>query len=440
MNLVVSKYPKVIQKPKFLAGLYYYRKRIYIFYRVMLKIFLLRRNTVLKRLLAFVLFIMIFSAIWAAADDMNEEIPTSSIFEGISAEAFIEDYPEINARSALVMDFESGRVLFEKNGYVKRPMASTTKIMTAIIALENGNLDDIVTVSKKAASIWGSTINLSAGEEVSLRELMYGLLLCSGNDAAIAISEYIAGSVDEFLKMMNQKAEDIGAKDTHFTSPHGLDETGHYSTAYDLAVITRYALNNPVFNEIIKTKSITIGKRYMANTNEMLAGYEGADGVKTGYTGKAGRCLVTSAFRNGKRFISVVLFCDSRHQRALSSKKILDYTFRNYHNKTLIRSEYIGTLPVYKGFEKTVPIYIEKSIVMPLTESEYQNLYTRISLPSILMAPIIERDFVGTMSVYLNDEILCESVIRAGKSIKKKNMLEYLVDVFIAWLKLMREQ
>lgn len=405
----------------------------------MLKNFPLRRNTVLKRIFAFVLLTMIFFAVLSAADDINEEIPTSSIFEGISADVIIEDYPKINARSAIVMDFESGRVLFEKNGYIKRPMASTTKIMTAIIALENGNLDDIVKVSKNAASIWGSTIHLTAGEEISLRELMYGLLLCSGNDAAIAISEHIAGSVEEFLNMMNRKAEEIGAKNTHFTSPHGLDGTGHYSTAYDLAVITRYALNNPVFNEIIKTKSITMGKRYMANTNEMLSGYEGADGVKTGYTGKAGRCLVTSATKDGRRFISVVLFCDSRHQRALSSKMILDYAFANYYNKTLIKSEYIGTLPVYKGFEKTVPIYVDKSVTMPLTESEYQSLYTRISLPSAVTAPIKERDFVGTLSVYLNNEILCESVIRAGKSIKKKNMLQYLVDVFIVWLKLMRE-
>jgi D-alanyl-D-alanine carboxypeptidase (penicillin-binding protein 5/6) len=312
--------------------------------------------------------------------------------------------------------------------------------MTAIIALENGNLDDIVKVSKNAASIWGSTIHLSTGEEVSLRELMYGLLLCSGNDAAIAISEHIAGSMEEFLNMMNRKAEEIGARHTHFTSPHGLDGTGHYTTAYDLAVITRYALNNPVFNEIVKTKSITIGKRFMTNTNEMLSGYEGADGVKTGYTGKAGRCLVTSATREGRRYISVVLFCDNRYQRALSSKKILDYAFANYHNKTIIKSEYIGTLPVYKGYEKNVPVYVDKTIIMPLTELEYQSLYTKISLPSIVMAPISEKDSVGTMSVYLNDKILCESVICAGKSIKRKNMLEYLVDVFIAWLKLMRDR
>jgi D-alanyl-D-alanine carboxypeptidase (penicillin-binding protein 5/6) len=133
----------------------------------MLKNFPLRRNTVLKRIFAFVLLTMIFFAVLAAADDINEEIPTSSIFEGLSEDVFIEDYPKINARSAIVMDFESGRVLFEKNGYIKRPMASTTKIMTAIIALENGNLDDIVKVSKNAASIWGSTIHLTAGEEIS---------------------------------------------------------------------------------------------------------------------------------------------------------------------------------------------------------------------------------------------------------------------------------
>ncbi len=394
----------------------------------------------MKKILTLIMISMIFFLTVIYADDINEEAPISSIFEDVSIEVFHEEVPQINARSAIVIDADSGRVLFEKNAYVKRPMASTTKIMTAIVALENGNMDDIVKVSKNAASIWGSLMHLSAGEEITLKELMYGLLMRSGNDAAIAIGEHIAGSVDHFLEMMNQKAKEIGALNTNFTSPHGLDNTGHYTTAYDLAIITRYALNIPLFNEIVKTKSIQVGNRFLTNTNEMLTSYEGANGVKTGYTGKAGRCLVTSATRDGRRFISVVLFCDSRNLRALSSKKILDYAFANYYPKSLIKGEYYGKLSVYKGYEKTVPVYIEKNITMPLTESEYQNLYTKVSLPDLVRAPIQEREVVGTISIYLNDMILCESVIRTGKSIKQKTIMEYFVDVFITWLKLMKEK
>lgn len=386
--------------------------------------------------IAIILISLFLTVIYA--DDINEDVPASSIFEDLSLETYNSENLNINARSAIVMDFDSGRVLYEKNAYQKRPMASTTKVMTAIVALENGNLDDVVTVSRNAASIHGSLMHLKAGEKLTLRELMYGLLLCSGNDAAIAIAEHIGGSVDGFLVMMNNKAKEIGAFDTNFTTPHGLDEVGHYSTAYDMALITRYALNNPVFNEIVKTTSIQIGNRYLSNTNEMLTSYPGADGVKTGYTGKAGRCLITSATRDGRRFISVVLFCDSRAQRALSSKLILDYAFSLYYPKTLINSEYLGTLPVYKGFEKSLPIYVEKTITMPMSEAEMANLYTKISLPEFVQAPVSEKSVVGTLSVYLNDKILCESPIRAGKSIKQKTVLQYFIDVFIAWLELIK--
>lgn len=372
------------------------------------------------------------------ADDMDEGAPASSVFEDLSVETYNSNDLNINARSAIVMDFDSGRVLFEKNAYQKRPMASTTKVMTAIVAIENGNLDDIVTVSRNAVSIHGSLMHLKAGETLTLRELLYGLLLCSGNDAAVAIAEHIGGTVEGFIEMMNNKAKEIGAFDTNFTTPHGLDETGHYSTAYDMALITRYALRIPVFNEIVKTTSIQMGNRYLQNTNEMLTSYPGADGVKTGYTGKAGRCLITSATRDGRRFISVVLFCDSREQRALSSKKILDYAFSMYYPRTVISSEYLGTLPVIKGFEKNVPVYVEKTVTMPLSDSEMANLYTKISLPGYVHAPVTEKSVVGTLSVYLGDRILCESPIRAGKAVKQKTIYQYFIDVFIEWLELIK--
>jgi D-alanyl-D-alanine carboxypeptidase (penicillin-binding protein 5/6) len=392
----------------------------------------------LKRSVVFILISITFFLIVAYGDDENEDAATTSVFEDMSVQLSGDKEPEINARSAIVMDFESGRVLYEKNAYTKRPMASTTKVMTAIVALENGNLDDMVTVSKKASSIRGSTMNLYTGEVLTLRELMYGLLLCSGNDASIAIAEHISGSVDGFLELMNSKALEIGALNTHFTTTHGLDQDGHYSTAYDMALITRYALRNPVFNEIVKTSSIQIGSRHMYNTNEMLVSYYGADGVKTGYTGKAGRCLITSATRDNRRFISVVLFCDSRNQRALSSKKILDYAFSHYYPHTLINGEYICYLPVYKGDHKQVPVYVEKTITMPITDQEKERLYRKTSLPDILYAPVQQKEAVGTVSIYLDDKILCESVIRAGKMIKQKTILHNILDVFILWLEMIK--
>lgn len=403
-----------------------------------ISLFLNRGEAVLKKVLVLVLILAVLLMPIAGADDLIEEVPASSIFEDISPEAVEGTEPEINARSAIVIDFDSGRVLFEKNAYIKRPMASTTKVMTAIIALENCDLNEVVTVSRNASLVQGSTINLAAGEKLTMKELMYGLLLRSGNDAAIAIAEHIGGSVDGFAQKMNDKARDIGAYNTRFTTPHGLDETGHYSTAYDMALIARYALKNPVFNDIVGTKSIQVGKRTMSNTNEMLWGYEGADGVKTGYTGKAGRCLITSATRDGRRFISVVLFCDSRDQRALSSKKILDYAFGKYFPQTLIKSEYIGYVPVIRGYEKNVPVYVEKTVTLPVTEGEKSELYTRISMPESLHAPIRQKQIVGTLSVFLGDEILCESVIRAGKAIKSKNVLQYILDVFIHWFRMVK--
>lgn len=403
-----------------------------------ISLFLNRRETILKKKIVLVSILAVLFMPVAVADDMIEETPSSTVFEDLSLETFNGENPEINARSAIVMDFDSGRVLFEKNAYIKRPMASTTKVMTAIVALENCDLNEVVTVSRNAALVQGSTINLTTGEILTMKELMYGLLLRSGNDAAVAIAEHIGGSVDGFIQRMNEKAKEIGAYNTHFITPHGLDETGHYSTAYDMALITRYALKIPLFNEIVKTQTIQVGKRMMNNTNEMLWGYQGADGVKTGYTGKAGRCLITSATRDGRRFISVVLFCDNRDQRALSSKKILDYTFEKYFTHTLIKSEYIGYVPVDRGFEKKVPVYVEKTVTMPVTESEKGELFTRISMSKSLQAPIRQKQIVGTLSVYLGDKILCESVIRAGKAIKSKNMLQYILDIFYAWLRMVK--
>ncbi|WP_459482055.1 D-alanyl-D-alanine carboxypeptidase family protein [Clostridium saccharoperbutylacetonicum] len=223
---------------------------------------------------------------------------------------------KVNARSAIALDKETGTILFEQNAYELVPMASTTKILTSLIAIEQGNLDKKVTISKKAASIRGSRVGYKAGEEIALKELVFGLMFKSGNDAAIAIAEELGGSIEGFSEIMNHYARGIGILDSHFESPHGLDSSEHYSTAYDLALLTSKGMDYDMFREIVGTKQISKDKynftRDYNNINKILWMIPGANGVKTGYTGQAGKCLVSSVNNNGKDIIIVVLNCPDR--------------------------------------------------------------------------------------------------------------------------------
>jgi D-alanyl-D-alanine carboxypeptidase (penicillin-binding protein 5/6) len=222
----------------------------------------------------------------------------------------------VNARCAIAMDKESKSILFEQNAYELVPMASTTKILTALIAIEQGNLDKKVTISKKAASIRGSTVGYKVDEEITLKELIFGLMFKSGNDAAIAIAEELGGSIDGFSEIMNHYARGLGILDSHFESPHGLDSSNHYSSAYDLAILTAKGMDYELFREIVGSKEILKEKynftRNYNNINKILWRIPGANGVKTGSTGQAGKCLVSSINNNGKDIIIVVLNCSDR--------------------------------------------------------------------------------------------------------------------------------
>lgn len=382
------------------------------------------------------LIILIFSCNIVIADDYYED---EFLIETFSSPEYIDKVPVINALAAVVMDMESGRVLFEKNAYSRRAMASTTKIMTAIIAVENGDLKDEVTISKRASSIRGSTVGLREGQKLTLEELLYGLMLSSGNDAAIAIAEHMGSSVEEFAKMMTKKAYLIGARNTSFITPHGLDADEHYSTAYDMALITRYALNNPIINEIVKTKNMKTSMGMLHNTNELLGVYPGADGVKTGYTGKAGRCLVTSATRDGHRLISVVLGSPTRRARAQSSKDILDYAFDNYEYYTLMEEGVcVKKLPVNRGIADMVEIKTIERIVMPLKKEEYQSLEKRIYMPDVLDAPVIAGADAGFMQFVLNGEVIAQSNLKICQDVRRKVFIDYLGDVIREWCRIMR--
>ncbi|WP_430691832.1 D-alanyl-D-alanine carboxypeptidase family protein [Paenibacillus woosongensis] len=249
--------------------------------------------------------------------------------------------PGTHAQAASLIDVKSGRILYSHKGDVEMPVASLTKIMTAIVAIEHGKLDDVVTVTKNAYRKEGSSIYLELGEEMTLENLLYGLMLRSGNDAATAIAEHVGGSEEGFVHLMNEKVKMLGLKHTQFQNPHGLDAKGHYSSANDLAVITAYSLQNPVFKEIVKTRSKRAPNPNNPwdykwdNKNKMLRFYEGADGVKTGYTKTARRCLVSSASRAGQQ-LAVVTLNDGDDWN--DHQKLLDYGFANYPLKKIIEA------------------------------------------------------------------------------------------------------
>lgn len=392
-----------------------------------------------KRIAIFLLlFQLFFICQFSNANEFKEDEPFLNVFSTTSSPVNLKT-PSVEAGAAIVMDTESGRVLFEKNAYTKMPMASTTKIMTAIVAIENGNLDDFVTVSQRAAGIWGSTIGLKKGQKYTLKELLFGLMLPSGNDAAIAIAEHIGGSVEGFVSKMNDKAFEIGAIDTQFKSPHGLDMDGHYSTAYDMALITRFALTKPVISSIVRTKAASIPGINLYNTNEMLDAYPGADGVKTGYTGKAGRCLVTSATRDNWRIISVVLNCSTRYKRAQSSKNMLDYAFGNYKKYSVIDSaELSKRIKVIKGISNYITVQAVDEISLPLRNDEVENLETRLDLPEVVDAPIYKDIEIGTIKILVKDKIIAESSLKTTKYIQHKGVADYINEIVFSWAKIMR--
>ncbi len=250
-----------------------------------------------------------------------------------AAGASVPEPPANHAKGVSLIDVASGRIIYSKQGDEPMLIASLTKIMTAIVAIEHGRLDDQVTVSKRAAGKEGSSIYLKAGEKIQLRNLIYGLMLRSGNDAATAIAEHVGGSVEGFAFLMNKKAAEIGLSNSQYMNPHGLDEPGHYASANDLAKLTAYALHNPEFRTIVSTRVRTAPNPHdpwdykWVNKNKMLQMYEGADGVKTGYTKKALRCLVSSATRNGQQLVVVTL---NDGDDWADHRKLLDYGFAHY--------------------------------------------------------------------------------------------------------------
>lgn len=316
--------------------------------------------------------------------------------------------PAINATSAILIDAVSGKVLYEKNCHARRPPASTTKMMTAILALENGKLDGTVCASEYASSTRFGSLHLKPGEQLTMRDLLYGMLLRSANDAAVCAAENVAGSEAKFVEMMNLKAAEIGLKDTHFKNPHGLYTPGHYSTAYDLAQIARYAICIPEFNEMVRTRNTRIARSIstldvtLKNTANFLEKYDGADGIKTGYTKEAGHCFVGSATRDGWRIISVVLKDDKAGQDTIA---LMDYGFKYYKQVLFAQKNQVvaPAVPVRGGVADKIDLVADKGLDVILKKGEQADSDVKTEIYRVA-APVHKGEKLGTLTGYLNGE------------------------------------
>ena len=349
--------------------------------------------------------------------------------------------PAIQAQAAILIDAKTGQILFDKNSRARNAPASTTKVLTAIIAIESGHLDDEVKVSPRAASTAGSSMHLSAGQLISMRELITGLLLRSGNDAAVAIAEHLAGSVENFVILMNHKAELLDASNSHFANPHGLTAPGHYSTAFDLAWIARYALTNPIFSTIVNTKETNIdwldrrGKEHdqkLKNTNKLLWLLEEADGVKTGTTNQAGPCLIASATRGNQKLIAVVLH---DHSRWYDAMQLLKYGFDSFELVEFAnKNDVLCSLPVEGGLSSIIDAVVDSTASLVVAAADYENVTVSVDLPEKIKAPVYQGQKIGEIIFFVGQKAVKTVDITSGQTIDEKTnskiFLHYLLRTF----------
>ena len=384
------------------------------------------------------------------ADDVDEEELLENEVKGISVETIADDQkePVLNARAAVIYDRKTKEIIWGKNENEKKAMASTTKIMTAIVVLEKGNLSDVVTISKKAANTGGSRLKINTNDKISVLDLLYGLMLRSGNDAAVALAEHVGGSIEGFAELMNKKATEIGLKNTHFVTPHGLDNIEHYTTAYELAVLTDYAMQNEKFSKIVNTKNTTISingvARNIYNTNELLGTLNGVNGVKTGFTNNAGRCLVTSCTRKGNQIITVVLGCDTKKYRTSDSIKLIEYAFKNYTRVNIeekVKIEFekwkqINGKRIYisKGEKSEVSLELKEITKkeIPVKIGEENNIQVEINAIYEYEAPLEKQSKIGNILIKKDGEIIESVDIVSLERIEKKNTLTYLKELIAA--------
>jgi len=359
---------------------------------------------------------------------------------------------KLNSRIGLIFDRNSKRILYEKNGLKQVPMASTTKIMTAIVVLENSELNDVVTISKKAAGTGGSRLGLRTNDKITVHDLLYGLMLKSGNDAAVALAEHVGGGIEEFADMMNKKAKELGLINSHFITPHGLDKEKHYTTAYELACMADYALKIPKFKEIVSSKNynITINARsnLIGNTNELLGNLNGVYGVKTGFTNEAGRCLVTACKREDLDIITVVLGADTKKYRTSDSIKLIEYAYKNYEVIDIekkIKEQFenwkqlnCNRIYINKAKQEKIDLDIESLgySKIAIKKTDIDNIKMEINSLYYLEAPVEKGRIIGNAKIQINGETIANLNIKNKQVIEKKNIFDYFIDFLslVPWL------
>lgn len=363
----------------------------------------------------------------------------SAAFCILAAMVFLFLFPaDVNAQEVpssqaeAVIEVTSGRVLWEKDADERLPMASTTKILTAILIIEDCTLDEIICVPKDAVGVEGSSIYLTVGEKISVSDLLYGLMLRSGNDCAVALALHHSGSLEAFAKAMNEKAHSLGADNSNFCNPHGLPQAGHYTTARDLALIASYALKNNIFSEIVGCSEHFVPDggcgyvRHLLNKNKMLTEYPGADGVKTGYTTEAGRCLVSSATRGGMRLICVVLNSPDMYKR---SGVLLENCFGRFELYELFNAQnYAEELETDSSVGRRCVVGCSDGVTYPLTQEERKTISVRKKLPERVALPVRAGDVIGEMEIYMEKQLIFSQKIVSIFDVEK-SYFDFLRDI-----------
>lgn len=341
-----------------------------------------------------------------------------------------------SAKACVVIDADSGRILLEHNAHQALPMASTTKVMTALLAIEKGNLADTVVTGRNAFGVPGTSIYLDLGETLTLEQMLYGLMLQSGNDAAVAIAEHIGGTVNDFCAMMTQRAQELGCESTVFLTPHGLPCDGHYTTARDLALIARQAMQYDTFRQIVSTQRATIPwqdrdyDRVLKNKNRLLAEYEGATGIKTGFTRAAGRCLVSSATREGMSVICVVLNCGDWFDE---SARLMDLAFSEWESVTMLYAgECLRRIPVTSGEAAEVRALLQEDLTGVVPRGTLPQV--EIDLPDALEAPVRAGQPLGEIRLTASGEVIATVPLVAGEAVLRDDFPARWQHYWTLWL------
>ena len=394
----------------------------------------------------FMFFIFISMFVYVSfADDIDTETLDVSTEINSFTDAYTEAIkePDVNSRACVVIDRKTNSVLFGKNENSKKKMASTTKIMTATIIIEKCNLTDTIEISKKAAGTGGSRLGLKTGDKITVLDLLYGLMLRSGNDAAVALAEYAGGDINGFAELMNAKALDLGLTNTHFETPHGLDSNEHYTTAYELALLSNYALNNPTFAKIVGTKNYTItingSPKALSNTNELLGNMEGVYGIKTGFTNGANRCLVTACKKNNMNIICVVLGADTKKFRTIDSIKLINYVFNNfvvYDLESFVNKNFedwkkdnLNTFIINKGLSQDVLLNIENLYIskVPIRKDLINSFEMKVECQKYFKAPVKGNSSIGNIVISNSGKEIAKCNISIMNNIDKKNSSYYFI-------------